>query len=123
MFNFDMKPIKKAISSLYNGTCNIYEYKEVTDPNTKRTTHKEVLIIKNKPCRLSFKNITQSGDGDTPKLTQVIKLFLYTDCQVAPGSKIVVTQNNVTTEYKNSGQPAIYTNHQEIILELFKGYS
>ncbi|MGL5642334.1 MAG: hypothetical protein ACRDDM_08695 [Paraclostridium sp.] len=114
---------KKAISSLYNGLCTIYEYKEVTDPNTKRTTHKELLTLENQPCRLSFKNITQSKDGDISKLTQVIKLFIDTDCEVAPGSKIVVTQNNVTTEYKNSGQPAIYTSHKEIILELFKGWS
>ena len=114
---------KQAINSLYNGLCTTYEYKEVTDPNTKRTNHNEVMVLENQPCRLSFKNISTSKDGSVSQLTQVTKLFIDSECTINPGSKIVVTQNNRTTEYKNSGEPAIYTNHQEIILELFKGWS
>lgn len=114
---------KKAINSLYKGLCTIYEYKEVTDPNTKRTNHTEVMVLENQPCRLSFKNISTSKDGSVSQLTQVTKLFIDSECTINPGSKIVLTQNNRTTEYKNSGEPAIYTNHQEIILELFKGWS
>ena len=50
---------------------------------------------------------------------QTIKLFISPLVNVPPGSKITVTQNNQTQVYKSSGQPAVYTNHQEIELELF----
>jgi hypothetical protein len=45
------------------------------------------------------------------------------EIHVKPGSKLTITQNGVTTEYKNSGEPALFDTHQEIILELFKGWS
>ena len=39
-------------------------------------------------------------------------------------SKIVVTKKNSFVEdYKNSGKPAVYDTHQEIILENFKGWA
>ena len=51
------------------------------------------------------------------------KLFISPEVEIKPGSKIVVTQNGVTTEFSNSGKPAIYTNHQEIMLKLFEDYA
>ena len=50
---------------------------------------------------------------------QTIKLFISPLVNVPAGSKITVTQNNQIQVYKASGQPAVYTNHQEIELELF----
>lgn len=112
-----LKQCKKAIESLYNGLCTVYEYQEITDSIAKRTVNKEVIVLEKQPCKLSFKNITQSKDGNVSEVKQIIKLFLSQECKINPGSTIVVTQNNVTTKYKNSGQPAIYTNHQEIVLD------
>lgn len=123
MLNEALKKAKKHIESLYTGTCTIYEYKPVKDPDTKRTTSKEVVVIENQPCRVSYKNIQTSGEGNMSKLSQIIKLFISSECSIKPGSKIVITQNNTTTEYKNTGEPAIYSNHQEIVLELFKGWA
>jgi hypothetical protein len=42
---------------------------------------------------------------------------------VKPGSKLTITQNDMTTEYQSSGKPAFYSTHQEIVLELFKGWA
>jgi hypothetical protein len=123
MINTAMKQARKAIESLYTGTCTVFEYQEVKDPITKRTIHKEVMILENQPCRLSFKNITQISEGITPKASQIIKLFLDPGINIKPGSKIAVTQNNKSVEYKNSGEPAIYSNHQEIVLLLFEGWA
>ena len=39
------------------------------------------------------------------------------------GSKIVVTQNGRTQIFSSSGEAAVYPTHQEIILELFKGWA
>lgn len=117
------KIARNALESLYTDTCAIYEYKEEKDKYTKRTASKEVVIVENEPCRLSYKSINKSSDENTPKITQVIKLFISNKIDIKAGSKIVVTKNNKTTEYKNSGEPAIYSNHQEIILELFERYA
>lgn len=69
-----------------------------------------------------FKTANPTAQSDSVNsVAQIIKLFLPTDYSISPGSKIVVTQNGVTTEYKNAGKPFIYDSHQEIEVELFEG--
>lgn len=112
---------RKAIEMLYRDKCTIVEYQPIKDPITKRTNNKEVVVLENQPCKLSYKNITSAIDGKVAKLEQTIKLFISPNISVKAGSKLIITnQNNVTKEYVRSGEPAIYPNHQEIILELFK---
>ena len=114
---------KKAIESLYNGKCTVIEYQTYKDPITKRTTSKEVMVLENQPCRLSYKTIAKTTEGNVSEVVQVTKLFLDPSIEIKPGSKIVVSQNNRTVAYKNSGVPAIYSNHQEIALEIFERWS
>lgn len=77
------------------------------------------------PCRLSFKTInsTNQNDNAASAVVQIVKVFLAPEIKVKPGSKLTITQNDVTTEYKCSGKPAFYSTHQEIVLELFKGWA
>ena len=119
-----MVKARKAIESLYDGTCTITEHKKYQKAN-KSTAFKEVVVLENQPCRISFKTVNSTEETETGAsvLIQIVKLFIAPEIEVTPGSKITVTQNNVTTEYQNSGKPAYYTTHQEIILELFKGWS
>lgn len=109
---------------MYEGTCTIIGYQEYVKPN-KSTGHNEVIIQDNLPCRLSFSSSpnTNPQENNAAEIAQTIKIFLSPEIIVNPGSKLTITQNGVTTEYKNSGVPAIYATHQEIILELFKGWS
>ena len=119
-----MVKARKAIESLYNGTCTITEYKKIQKAN-KSTGFSEVVVVENQPCRLSFKTVnsaTQTESGASA-LTQTVKVFLAPEINVKPGSKLSITQNQVVTDYQSSGQPAHYSTHQEIILELFKGWS
>ncbi|BBM48390.1 hypothetical protein JMUB3933_1906 [Leptotrichia wadei] len=51
-------------------------------------------------------------------MSQVVTLFISPEVYIPPGSMIEVTQNNVTKRYKHSGISAVYTNHQEIVLEV-----
>lgn len=115
---------RKAIESMYDGTCTITEYQKVKLPN-KSTGFKEVVVLEDIPCRLSFKTITNTNQVETgvSAVVQVTKVFIAPEIQVKPGSKLTITQNDVTTEYKSSGQPAIYTTHQEIELELFERWA
>ena len=114
----------KAIESMYDGTCTIIERQKVKLPN-KSTGFKDIVVLEDIPCRLSFKTITNTNQAETgvSAVVQVTKVFIAPEIKVKPGSKLTITQNDVTTEYKSSGQPAIYTTHQEIELELFERWA
>jgi hypothetical protein len=112
-----MNPLEK----LWIGKCNIYNYQEVTDPNTFQTTHQLVKIVEDEPCRLSH-NREQTTDivNGVAVVTESITLFIRPDLTIKPGSVMEITQHGETVKYKSSGKPSKYTNHQEIILELYE---
>ena len=115
------KLARQALESLYKGTCTVYEYQSVKDPITKITSTEEVVVLIDQPCKLSFKNITSVNQLDNvPNISQGVKLFIAPDIVIKAGSKITVTQNGVTTDYVRSSKPAVFSSHQEIILELYK---
>lgn len=119
-----MNVARKAIESLYKGSCTIKEYQDVKNPVTHITKKQEVTVLENQPCRLSYSKIASTTQTNAPAtVVQTIKLFIAPEIDVKPGSKLVVTQNGRTVEYSRSGEPAVYSNHQEILLELFKGYA
>lgn len=119
-----VKKARKAFESMYEGTCDIVEHKKVKKSNGA-TVSEDVKVLEKEPCRLSFKTITSTNPTDigASSLKQTTTLFINPDVKIKAGSKLVVTQNNITNEYKQSGEPAMYDTHQEIILELFKGWS
>lgn len=107
---------KKCLERLYRDKCTIVEYQPIKDHITKRTNNKEVVVLENQSCKLSYKNITSTEQGKVAKLTQTIKLFISPNINIKAGSKLIINNK----EYVRSGEPAIYPNHQEVILELFK---
>lgn len=118
------KAARKAQEVTYEGLCTIIEYRDVTDPETKLSSEEEVAVIEGLPCKLSFEKLSAVVQTETAAAAaQGIKLFLSPEITVNSGSKIVVTQNGVTGEYSASGVPAIYSTHQEIPLELFRGWT
>ena len=112
--------VRSAIESLYIGSCDIYKYRTTTNPKNKREETADVPVYTGMPCRLSIQNSPAASEGETSGITQTIKLFLSPEIIVEPGSKIAVTQHGRTAWYRNSGVPAVYSVHQEIILELMK---
>lgn len=115
--------VRKAIELTYIGKCTVIEHQKKTKAN-KSTGFEEVTVLENQPCRLSFERITSTSQGEAAsKLTQVTKLLIAPEVVVKPGSKLVIEQNGLTSEYKRSGEPANYNTHQEIILELFQGWA
>lgn len=119
-----MVKARKAIELLYFDKCTITEYQKVKKEN-KSTGFEEVVVLEEEPCRLSYKNVTNTNQTETAasSVVQITKVFLSPEIKVKPGSKLTVTHKGVTVEYKNSGEPAIYDTHQELVLELFKGWA
>lgn len=115
---------RKAIESTYAGTCTIIEHQEVTDTETHLTDFEDVTVVKNQSCKLSFEKINTVVQTETAaSISQAVKLFIAPEIKVKGGSKIIVEQDGMKNEYSASGEPAIYKSHQEIILELFRGWA
>lgn len=116
---------RKVIERLYEDQCTVKVWESFTDPITKITGHKEVTLIENQPCRLSFKNLSATIKTEGPaEVVQETKLFIAPELKIPAGSKIVVTQKSGrATEFSYSGVPAVYPSHQEIILKLFEEYA
>jgi len=109
---------------LYKDQCSVIEYRDTKDPKTKLTRKREATVIEDQPCKLSFETLKSAVGTDTATATsQIVKLFLAPEVEVAPGSKIVVLHEGRTGEYQCSGIPAIYPTHQEIVLTAFEGWA
>ena len=107
---------RKAIESSYSGLCTVIEYQEKRVGYETRT--EEVLVLENQPCKLSKKAIHPSSQSEVA--TSVVYtplLFIAPEIELKAGSKIIVSQNGVTREYKRSGEPFVYRTHQELILQ------
>jgi hypothetical protein len=114
---------RQMIETTYAGKCCIYEKRGITDPITKITKQGELLIFSDIPCRLSYQSVSSATPGDGAyKAVQTIKLFLSPEVTINPGSKIVVLQDGLTAAYRQSGIPAHYGSHQEVILEGWDGW-
>lgn len=115
--------VRAAIEMMYQGTCTVTEHQKVKKEN-KTTGFQDVIVLANQPCKLSFSNITTTNQTETAALVaQTAKVLIAPEIQIKPGSKLTITQNGVTTEYENSGEPALFNTHQEISLVLFKGWA
>ena len=118
------KAARRAQEATYEGLCTIYEYRDVTDEKTKLSSEEEVAVIEDQPCKLSFEKLNSVVQTETAAVqAQGVKLFLAPEIAISSNSKIVVTQNGVTNEYSASSIPAIYSTHQEITLESFRGWA
>lgn len=115
---------RTALESLWKGTCTIAIKQEVKNLINKRTEFTEANVYLNQPCKLSFARITSTSENnDAALVIQGAKLFIAPEINISAGSKITVIQNGKTGVYQQSGEPAIYSNHQEVPLELFKGWA
>lgn len=115
--------VRNALETLYTDTCTVSDYRDVENKETCITSKQRYIVAENVPCRLSFKKIKAAGDGVVASISQSTKLIIAPEIVINAGSRIEVTRNGVTTAYKRSGEPARYTNHQEIMLELEEEYA
>lgn len=115
---------RKAVEATYDGTCRIYGMQSVKDPVTKVTRQEEVLAQDVIACHLSYSSTAPAAGSDrVTAVVQTIKLFLDPELVVPPGSRIEVTQQGRTESYAQSGKAAVYSSHQEILLEIWKEYA
>ena len=117
------KVVRNAIERLYRGTCTVTVRKEYEKENGS-TGFMDEVVLKNEPCHLSKSSISSTQDGEVAaSVSQSMELFINPDVDIPSGSKITVTQNGETVDYKRSGVKAKYDSHQEIMVELCDRWS
>ena len=116
---------RKVIELMYEDSFTVTEYVREKNEKTKLMDSKEVTVLENQPCKLSYEKITQASQGDTAaSIAQVAKIFLAPEIEIKAGSRLTVTTKAGTVQnYKQSGTPAIYPTHQEIVLEVFERWA
>lgn len=119
------KSYAAAIKSLWRGKCTVtVRNNDTTNENNGRVVEGEVDTYTDEPCRISFDTVNATQpENNAANIVQSITLFIDRAVVIPEGSKITVTQNGVTAVYEKSGKPAIYSTHQEIPLEIFKGWA
>ena len=91
----------------------------------KSNGFREFISIRNEPCKVSFSdniafNQLAEPDGVASPVKKIVKLICAADLDIPMGSKISITHKGQTIDYTHTSQPSIFTNHQEILLEVFE---
>ena len=118
---------KKALQKLWKDKLTVTEYQEITKPNGA-TGFKEIIVLEDEPCKLSFSSLKQTDQHEeNAAVVQATKVFCDNTLDIPAGSKLTIKRKvqsvYKTFEYSQSGQPGIFTNHQEIVLVPFKGWA
>ena len=111
---------QKALMRLWKDRCTVYLQHGAADPDTGLTAFEEQLLYEALPCKLSFETLPAAGAGSTAQVSQAVKLLLSAEYDIPAGSRIEVARGGRMFCYRRSGEPGIFTDHQEIPLELAK---
>lgn len=112
-----MVRFRKQIEKLYDCVCTVIQSQEKLLENGV-TTFVDEIIIENQPCRISQQSITKAdNNGAVSEAEKTINLYIAPEVEILAGSKILVTYNDVTTEYRRTGIPSMYDTYQKIQLE------
>lgn len=110
---------RQAIEKLYNHSCSVVVKEEYTKPNHS-TGFKEVEIISDQPCRISFSSVSDTQEtSSAAKVIQTVKLFIAPEVKIPPGSKLIITHDGIESLFSKSGEPSTYPTHQEIMLDVW----
>jgi len=114
----------KAVRRLWTGTATVTVLEGALNPLNGRTEPTERVTIQDEACRISHDTVKSTEpDNEAALVAQSVTLYIDPSVEIPEGSKITVTQNGVTRDYVRSGKPAVFTSHQEVPLELFKGWA
>ena len=108
---------RRQIEKLYDSVCTVVVAQEQILDNGV-STFVDKIILENQPCRISQQSITQANNnGAVTEVDKVISLYIAPEVEIPTGSRIMVTYNDITDEYRRTGIPSRYDTYQKIQLE------
>lgn len=112
--------IRKSMEKMYKDKCDITAQIESESGGSMGGVGFDTIqVAEGQQCRLSYNNITTvSMDNISGDIKQTPKLFIDPNIIVPAGSEITVYRDNRIFHYKNTSEPAYYSTHQEIMLEI-----
>lgn len=121
-----VEKMKRAIAPLYTDVCTVYEKRAVNENG--RTKFEEVCRYENIPCRISakaylFGENAASMKGNQLNISKKTKIFLPCEYEILPGSTIAVTSRGRDKVFAKSGEMSFYESHNEVMVEIMKGYA
>lgn len=117
---------RKALERLWKDTCTVWARTPRTDPATNLTDFEETALLESLPCKLSFEKSAPAADGHAAGVSQGVKLFCAPEAEIPAGCRVCVRrpgQPGREFVYAKSGEAAVFSDHQEIPLELWKGWA
>jgi hypothetical protein len=115
---------KNAVQGLWDGKATVTVLEGEVNPANGRTEQVERVSVQDAPCRVSHNKVKSTDpESEAAQIAQTVTLYIDPSVDIPEGSKITVTQNGVIRDYERSGKPAVYTNHQEVPLELWKEWA
>lgn len=117
-----MKMAEQAVKSLWRDTMTVIEHRKTRKENGA-TGFEDVTVMEGEPCKIIFKTLQATDQQEAAALAQGIKLLCDKALAIPAGSKILVLHEGIETAYRQSGKPAVYSVHQEIMLELFERWA
>lgn len=116
---------RKVIELMYEDILTVTEYVKSKNERTKLMEYQEVTVLEGQPCKLSYEKITQAVQSESvADIEQITKVFLAPETEIKEGAKLsVTTKAGITKEFTQSGIPAIYPTHQEIMLKAFERWA
>lgn len=84
---------RKALERLWKDRCTVYHRVKVKDPISKLTDSKEMPLLQDQPCKLSFETLSSTDGDHVSKVAQSVKLFISPDVEIPAGCKIVVKRS------------------------------
>lgn len=73
--------------------------------------------------KLSFQPGGPAGDGPAAGLTMTAKLFLPLEADVPPGCRVDARRGGRVYHLKSSGVPAVFSRHQEVLVEVVEEWA
>lgn len=104
---------KSALEGLFEGTCVITGYTSEVNETTKETELAETIIYSGS-CRLSQAKATSNQSAAENMVAYEALLFLPVGASASAGCGITVTQNGITCDFEQVGDPVKYSTHIEI---------
>lgn len=115
---------KRALETLYDGECTIYEQQPVRDAQTGIVRAADAPAAEHVPCRLSYAAARPASLGPLgAALTQTATLFTAPEDAPPEGARIVVTHRGRTEAYTASGPAAVYPTHAQVAVKIEQAWA